>query len=253
MKRWSSFQRKCAPMLCGVLSGISVLSASVCVCAADMDQAVDEVTAQEIALEDSGIQEADAQRLRTKYEREDGEDVIEVEFSCDGIGYEYMIRTWDGMILEWSIDGRDVGSASAELYLAEKGADTQSGSGDGVQPGDTQSGAEEPGHEHTHHTHHTHHTQSGAEESGLESADSTRSDTGARIAADGTELIGIEAAKEAVLSDSGFAPENAEFTKLKFEFDGRFYVYEIEVREGHSEYEYTLDAQTGDITEFERD
>ena len=45
----------------------------------------------------------------------------------------------------------------------------------------------------------------------------------------------------------------AELAKVKFEYDGRFYDYELELREGRAEYEYKIDAQTGEIVEVERD
>lgn len=208
-------------VLCAL--GMNVFAAMVCAGAAeDSDRPIDEAAAQERALTDAQVSEADAQRLRTKPEREDGEDVIEVEFSCDGLEYEYVIRTWDGMILEWSIEGADVDDAVAEQSLAA-----------GTDAEDSQQ-AENP-------------------DPAQDDGSRTAGETGARIAADGTELIGFAAAKEIVLQDSGALPEDAVFTKIKFEYDGRFYNYEMELREGRLEYEYKLDAQTGGIVEVETD
>lgn len=199
-------------LMAGCAFGLA-LSAGMGVQAADTS--VDEAKAQEIALKDAGIEEADAQRLNARYEREDGEAVIEVEFTCDRIEYEYLIREADGAVLEWSVDGRDVADAEAELTLKE-----------------AQSEAEEDGQE-----------QSGGQTRGA----------GGRIAADGGEIIGFEAAKEIVLEDSGISEADAVFTKIKFEYNGRYYDYEVEVSEGRSEYEYTLNAETGEILEAERD
>ncbi len=290
MKKRSCFWKKCAVAVCCAAFGIGALGASH-VLAADGDRAFDEEKAQETALADAGVQEADAQRLRTKYEREDGEDFIEVEFSCDGMEYEYVIRTWDAMILQWSVEGRDVGSAAAELSLAaENGAGAQAGEERGAAAGGAQSGeiqdetadnaqtGEEQGaaaggaqsdeiQDGTADNAQSGEEQGapaggaqageerGAAEGEAQAGDSgrTQSAAGGRIAADGTQLIGFEAAKDAVLQDSGIAPEDAVFTKIKFECGRRFYEYEIEVSEGRSEYEYTLDAQTGEILEAERD
>lgn len=195
------------------------------------DSAVDEEKAQQIALADAGLTEADAQRLSARYEREDREDVISVEFICDRIEYEYTIRESDGMILEWSIEGMDVGSAVAELSLSDGAApagDSQSGTADDQSDADT------------------------AADDG-QTADAAKAGQNALIAVDGGSIIGIEAAKEIVLQDAGVSPEDVMFTKIKFEYQGRYYDYEIEMSEGRSEFEYTLDAETGDIIEFEND
>lgn len=167
---------------------------------------LDEAGAQETALADAGVEEADAWNLRTKPDRENGEDVVEVEFSAGDNSYEYVIRESDGMILEWSIEGKDAGNALAELTL-EAGAPAQDGTGQETEG----------------------------------------------TAADGTVLIGIGAAKEIVLQDLGADAEDAVFRKLKFEYDGRFYEYEMELYLGRAEYEYTVDAQSGQILEFEED
>ena len=70
-----------------------------------------------------------------------------------------------------------------------------------------------------------------------------------RTTVDGTELIGYEEAVRIAAEDSGAT----ELAKIKFEYDGRFYDYEVELREGRAEYEYKIDAQTGEIVEAERD
>lgn len=199
------FAGKCLAALCCVV-GFSVLTEMHDVQAADLH--VDEAKAQEIALSDAGAQEKDTKRLNVRYEREDGEDVYEVEFYYDGLEYEYMLRESDGMILEWSVDGKDVGEASVELSLTDYDEKDK----------DDEKQTEEK-----------------------------------KTVADGTEVIGIEAAKEIVLQDSGIAAKDARFTKLKFEYHGRYYDYEIEVNEGRTEYEYTVDAESGEILEQEWD
>lgn len=166
------------------------------------DSPVDETAAQEIALTDAGLIESDAQRLSSRYEREDGEEIYDVEFQSDGMDYEYMIREADGMILEWSIEGADVGSAQVELSLESSGEDT---------------------------------------------------DAGTWIAVDGAEIIGIEAAKEIAVKGSGLDTGSAVFTSLKFDYNGQNYDYEIEVGEGAVVYEYTLDAESGEILQFDND
>lgn len=79
--------------------------------------AVDAAGAETIALEDAGVTADAAERLRTETDREDGEIVYEVSFMVDGVEYDYQIREADGEILEWELDGKDVGAAVAEERL----------------------------------------------------------------------------------------------------------------------------------------
>lgn len=160
-------------------------------------------SAEEIALLDAGVASEDADRLHTKQEREDGEEVFEVEFFSESAEYEYTIRQEDGMILQWQIEGRDVTDAVAEQSL-------------------TKTKKEEDPHEEV------------------------------LTAADGTELIGVERAKEIVLQDCGDAQDTT-FAKIHFECERRFYEYEFEVYVGRLEYEYKIDAETGEIVHLEMD
>lgn len=93
--------------------------------------AVDAKGAEEIAFADAAVTADEVGRLKTEAERENGEPVYEVSFAVDGIEYEYLIREADGLILEWEIDGRDIGEAAAEESLKDKtgepeGAGTES-------------------------------------------------------------------------------------------------------------------------------
>lgn len=212
------FRKKFRTVLCCVL-GLCLLPVEAC--AQDSAPAIDETAAQAIALADAGVEEADAGRIRTRRDREDGEEVIEVDFFYEDNEYEYVIRTWDSMILEWSIEGRDLTDAVAELYLAQ--------GSDGAQQ---ENGAQQ-------------------EDGQTAGADPAAQAAGTKITADGTELIGFEAAKEAVLEDSGMTEED--LTKMQFEYDGRYYDYKFELRQGRAEYEYTVDGETGEIVEAEMD
>lgn len=158
-----------------------------------------------VALFDAGVDEEDAERLYTKREIEDREDVVEVEFYYQDNEYEYTIRCEDGMILEWQVEGRNVNDAQAELSLqrADEADDTDETPGSAV------------------------------------------------ITADGTTLIGLEAAKQIVADEAGSG--DLEFAKIHFELDGRYYEYEFEFYEGRREYECTVDAQTGEVIRMEMD
>lgn len=236
---------------------------------------IDEQGAQELALADAGAQSADATRLHTRFEREDGVEGYNVDFHLDGLEYEYLIRESDGMILEWSVDGKDVGDAVAELTLlsdndrsGDASLDNNTGSngasGDdsldsntgsngasGDASLDSNTGSGDASGDSSPDNNANSNDASGTGEQGNTAPDGADAKT--KTLADGTEVIGIEKAMAAVLQDAGISDADARFTKLKFEYDGKYYDYEIEFIEGRTEYEYTLDATTGEILESDWD
>lgn len=96
--------------------------------AADQTESEAAVTAdgaEAIALADAGIKESGTKRLYTKADRENGETVYEVTFIADSTEYEYKIRKADGKILEWEIDGKDIGDAAAEKSIQTDSGETK--------------------------------------------------------------------------------------------------------------------------------
>lgn len=185
--------------------------------------AVDAAGAEKIALADAGATADAAERLYTEADREDGEAVYEVSFYVDQVEYDYLIREADGAILEWELDGRDVGAAAVEQSLEPaSAAETETPAADGAAESETTA----PG---------------GDSSSGTQSAS-------------GTDVrIGIERAKEIALADVNLAADDVTFNKLKYENDNRLETYELEFSQGRQEYEYTVDAYTGEILKMERD
>ena len=69
--------------------------------------------------------------------------------------------------------------------------------------------------------------------------------------ATGDKYIGIEKAKDIALKEAGNS--KAAVTKCKLDHDDGRAVYEVELREGKTEYEFEIDALTGDILEWDVD
>lgn len=120
MRKRDLFIRKHA-LAAGLLSILAVFNPGMV--QAQGAGAVDETQAEEIALADADAAADQADRLRTKAEREDGENVYEVTFLVGNVEYEYLIREADGAILEWEMDGRDIGEAAVEKSLKDKTED----------------------------------------------------------------------------------------------------------------------------------
>ncbi len=221
----------------------SLIGCGVCAQDAPADEPLIAEAGYSVALMDAGVDEADAERLQTRRERDDREDVVEIEFYYDNNEYEYTIRCEDGMILEWQVEGRNVNDAQAELSLqrADSGADTAANSASGADDvsGDAANGAAD-------------NTAGNAADNTADGQKSGTAADGAVITADGTVLIGLARAKEIVQNEIGSA--DLEFTKIHFELDGkRFYEYEFEFYDGRREYECTVDAETGDLIHLEMD
>ena len=61
--------------------------------------------------------------------------------------------------------------------------------------------------------------------------------------------IGEDAARRAAYADAGITEADVVFEKTEFEFERGRYVYDVEFRTADTEYDYTLDAGTGEIIE----
>lgn len=59
--------------------------------------------------------------------------------------------------------------------------------------------------------------------------------------------IGPEAAKEAALKHAGVSASDATFVEAEYDYDDGRMVYEVEFHVNGTEYEYEIDAQTGDV------
>ncbi len=65
---------------------------------------ITEAKAKEIAFSDAGISEADAKRVKTEFDRDDGREIYEIEFYYNNMEYTYEINAADGAIIDKEID-----------------------------------------------------------------------------------------------------------------------------------------------------
>lgn len=64
-----------------------------------------------------------------------------------------------------------------------------------------------------------------------------------------TDDIGVDKATEIALNDAGFSADEVQFTQQHAEIDDGVNIYEIDFVNGDTEYDYDIDAKTGDILE----
>ena len=77
--------------------------------------------------------------------------------------------------------------------------------------------------------------------------------TDSAINSSGNDYIGIDRAKEIALNHAQMNESDVQFAKAKLENDDGGVEYEIEFYSGKTEYEYTIDAVSGNIIEYDVD
>lgn len=90
-------------------------------------------------------------------------------------------------------------------------------------------------------------------EQSLNTASSQTDTPETELSQSGVVPIGLERAKEIALLDAAVDTAKASITKIKYEDERNLAVYEVEFYQDRQEFEYTIDAYTGEVREMERD
>lgn len=179
---------------------------------------IGEDAAEEFAILDADITWDEVSGLHTYLERDKGRYVYDIEFHAGQAKYEYEILAEDGSVL-----GKEV-KTSGTRTAAEQTDSRQKEETD-LQAADTASGQ----------------------------------DTGnAAPAAPQTEskprYLSVDEAKKIALDHAGLTEGQVRFSTAKFDDDdSEGEEYEIEFYSGNTEYEYEIDARTGDIRDFSKE
>lgn len=198
-----------------VLAGTLVLGALLAGCSSSISQ--EEAAA--IALEHAGVAKEDAVSLSVQQEYEDGRDIFEVKFSTQDTEYSYDVAQKDGEIINYNY-----GKTGAALS-GDDGS-SQTGDGQAVQEeiDQTQSGIQQAQQD-----------QSAAQSQAQAVEDAVDEDTAVSIA----------------MEHAGVTECSIHRVELDTE-DGR-QVYEVEFFAGNTEYDYTIDRETGEILSYDQD
>lgn len=169
---------------------------------------IGEENARTLAFSDAGIDPALIDKFQTEFDFEQGIFVYDVEFTSGGISYEYRLKASDGTILKKELDPPYSNSRRPEKPNADAVAGQPlNETPDSVSPDPQPS---EP----------------------LQQNDGQ---------------ITLDAAKEAALSDAGVSPSDVTYTKEKLDYEDGIPVYDIEFYTSDFEYEYEINAATGEI------
>ena len=222
---------------------------------------IGEAKAKEIALQHAGLSSAQASFLRTHLDWEDGRPVYEVEFYSGNTEYDYEIDAQTGTIQSYDFDienyvipstgGSTEGligeSRAREIALQHAGLSSNQVTfilakldwDDGRRVYDVEfySGNKEYDYEID--------ATSGA-------VLSYDFDAEHYTAPSGNQSGNYISQEKAAQLAQDRAP-NATLIKIQFEFDDGRAVYEGELREGRTEYEFEIDATTGNFIQWEQD
>lgn len=174
--------------------------------------------AKEIALADAGLTETDAVFSKTKQEVERGISVYQIEFYAGNTEYEYEINGKGGTIY----------SKSKESFIHPREETVVENYSDTVQ--DNQD------------------TFSQKNDSSQTEGSAAQGGSAANYTGDEIE---VDKAKAIAAEHAGFSASEVQFSKVKLEKEHGSIIYEIEFYKDAMEYEYEINAVTGDIIEFD--
>ncbi len=179
---------------------------------------IGEEKAKQIALQNSGVTEADIFGYKVEMDFEHGQMVYELEFSAAGIEYDYEIDAVNGTILKADKDFDDD-------YVAPNPAPAASTS---------PAAPAEPA------------------PSSAPAAPAAPAQTTAP-ANSGNGLIGEEAAKNIAFTNAGVAQSSATALTCRLDWDDGRQVYDVDFHYNGYEYDYEIDAVSGAIRKADKD
>ena len=182
--------------------------------------------AEEKALLDAGVSSADANFGYTDFDFEKGSFVYEVEFTANGIEWEYVIKASDGTVLS-------------------RRAKVQQGYADAVTPGMDTGDTSAPVSEESDAAADVSTPETSTPETSIPETSTPETSTPVQEETD----IGLEAAKNAALADAGVNAADATFTEQKRDREDGVLVYDIDFYTATMKYEYEIDASTGAVRE----
>jgi len=174
--------------------------------------------ATEIALKDASLSESDVTRLRVSRDTDDGQRIYEVKFTCGNTEYEYEILASDGDILSADYDGADLPDQNVQQGQTDQSNQSGQQGQDGQQ---AQNGQQNPAsHGHSDHT--------------------QNSQADVRISMDEASQMALDRVPGATAQD----------LRIELDYDDGYYKYEGDIIYDQKEYEFEIDADTGDFLEW---
>ncbi len=226
---------------------------------------IGEAKARSVALSHAGISESDTSYIYAKKDWDDGRWVYDVEFWADGKEYDYEILASDGTILSYDYDAEyqwsgstGTGSTSSTADIGEAKAKSVALSHAGISESDTSYIYAKKDWDDGRWVYDVEFWADGKEyDYEILASDGTilSYDYDAEYQWNGSsstsgDTISTEKVKSIVTDRAGVS---GTFRELKLERDDGRTVYEGEMRSGRTDYEFTIDAYTGAVLEWDTD
>ena len=226
---------------------------------------IGEAKAKSVALNHAGISESSTSYIYAKKDWDDGRWVYDVEFWADGKEYDYEILASDGTILSYDYDAEyqwngstGTGSTSSTADIGEAKARSVALSHAGISESDTSYIYAKKDWDDGRWVYDVEFWADGKEydyEILASNGTILSYDYDAEYQWSGStgtsgDTISTEKVKSIVTDRAGVS---GTFRELKLERDDGRTVYEGEMRSGRTEYEFTIDAYTGAVLEWDTD
>ena len=199
--------------------------------------------AKETALKSAGLTEDQADFSTAGLDSRDGTFFYQVNFEAEGMEYDYAIDAVTGVVIEENSVAADDGAEATGAAASEaetSGAAADDGA-EAVGAAASRDAAED--------------AASGAvQASGAAQASEAAQTSAAAQNASDSGMIGEEKAKEIALNHAGLTEDQTQRLWVKRDYDDGRSIYEVEFYgEGRDEYDYEIDAVTGEIVAFDTD
>ena len=196
---------------------------------------ISEERAKDLALTHAGVAESSAMFTKVAMDYDDGRMVFEVDFYTAVREYEYELDALTGDIREYDMDAGRHGGTQATAPPVPTPTPAPSTPPATVPP-PTPAPIAPPATVPT--------------PTPTPTAPPQPTPTPASAA---SKYIGEASAKSIALSHAGLAETNVTFIRAHLDWDDRHAVYDVEFYSGNVEYDYEIDAITGDIREYDMD
>ena len=169
--------------------------------------------AAEIALADADLTEADVSRLRVTKDQDDGRTIYEVEFTYETTEYEYEILASNGDILSADYDESHSQSSQGQQDKTPQEQTGQQAQADGQK------------------------------QAGQQAQDDRHLQADVQLTLEEASALALERVPGASEKD----------LKIELDYDDAYYRYEGDIIYEQKEYEFEIDANTGDFLEWKEE
>ena len=214
--------------------------------------------AKQIALDHAGFTESEVRFTKAKLDFDNGIFEYDIEFYAGTVEYDYTIAAADGRIIEFDIDGQEpaapaniIGRDEAKAIALKHAGVAESDACFIKVELDFDNGAYEYDVEFVAGKVEYDYTIAAADGKIIKVETENKGGTANPDAP--ANLITEAEAKAIALEHAGVAESEARFTKVKLEFDDGAYEYDIEFVANGTEYDYTVAAADGRVTDFDRE